>query len=1176
MLSVCHLNVHGNLEKKLQCNNFIDKFKHRDIIIFSECWTHDNSVIEIPGYKKIVKHRPKVKRAKRCSGGVCMFYKESISRGILELNWDQFEDGILARLDKVFFGFEEHVYLLCPYIKPSTSSRNPINTDISPFEFVIDKVAELSPQGQIIIIGDLNSRCSDLTDIHLYDQDDVDYEVNEHDLTYTDFVNNNMSIKRTNQDKCVNENGRMLMRLCNMSSLLPLNGRFGKDKDIGNNTYCERRKNKLYKSTVDYVLCTKRLIYGLVDFEIEPPNIFSDHAQINVVIHCNILTIPTNDPVNACQNDQFKVNWRVDEKEQFVDTLCNPESEQYLNEIINFLNEAPTIDEHDIDECMNKFCNVIKNAGNPHVSKSTSKTSTARDRSNSWFDEELKNMKIMFDLHEKAYRVTHNDEDRLIMCKTRNQYRKLCRIKRKQTEINKASELFLLSKSNPKQFWKSFKRRTNKSGNCDFNKYFKELYDLTPEVNVNEGEISYVCNGTTQCNTDIMLDSSITADELSKAINALKNNKACGMDGIINEFMKNSTSLVKDTMLKLFNTILDSGIFPSQWAIGEIVPVFKKGDINDPNCYRGITLISCLAKLFTMIINKRLNLWAEVNAVLTEVQFGFRKDKSTTDCLFILHGLIEHSLGKSETLYCSFVDLTRAFDGLDRKVLWYKLHENGISCKVINLIKDMYSKIKLRVKSPFNASRSSSNDGNINHDNDVETDQISDFFFTSNAGVFQGESLSPFLFSMYVNDLSNYLDNVNEVGIDIDQMVLTALMFADDMAVFSKSRKGLQNGLNALHEYCLKWGLKVNTSKTKCVAFKNGGRIGLLDSWSYDGSNLETVNQFKYLGFDFGSSGKFAKGLKGVLDKSYKALFSLKSIIYQYPELTVNNQLLLFNSLVEPVLSYGSEVWGFSQADKLETLYLRYLKNMLCVRSSTPSCFVYKESNVFPLIVNRYVRIFKYWLKIISLPNSSLVKRVYNLLVNDMLTADDDITNWVTLLKSMLEKHGMGFIWHQQQYLNNTNSFIISFFKKRINDIYSQNINASISLVSNTRLYKHLNAYSVNNAYLFTIQDKYIRRAITKFRLGSHNLMIERGRWLNLEVVDRQCMVCNKIEDEYHVIVECTLYVEWRKKYVPKSLTKNPSMFKFIKLLNNLKDNELRLFGLFCNKILDYYSKYII
>ena len=79
----------------------------------------------------------------------------------------------------------------------------------------------------------------------------------------------------------------------------------------------------------------------------------------------------------------------------------------------------------------------------------------------------------MFDLHEKAYRLTCNDVDRLAMCKTGNEYRKLCRIKRKKAEIDKASELFLLSKSNPKQFWKSFKRKNNKSGNCDFNKYLK-------------------------------------------------------------------------------------------------------------------------------------------------------------------------------------------------------------------------------------------------------------------------------------------------------------------------------------------------------------------------------------------------------------------------------------------------------------------------------------------------------------------------------------------------------------------------------------------------------------------------------------------------------------------------------------------------------------------------------
>ena len=141
----------------------------------------------------------------------------------------------------------------------------------------------------------------------VYDQDDADYDEHEHDLTYTDFVNKNMSVTRTNQDKGINENGRMLMRLCNMSSFLPLNGCFGKDKDIGNNIYCERRKNKLHKSTVDYVLCTKWLIYDLIDFEIGPPTIFSDHAQINVEIQCNKLTIPNNNPENVCQKDQRTV-----------------------------------------------------------------------------------------------------------------------------------------------------------------------------------------------------------------------------------------------------------------------------------------------------------------------------------------------------------------------------------------------------------------------------------------------------------------------------------------------------------------------------------------------------------------------------------------------------------------------------------------------------------------------------------------------------------------------------------------------------------------------------------------------------------------------------------------------------------------------------------------------------
>ena len=139
-------------------------------------------------------------------------------------------------------------------------------------------------------------------------------------------------------------------------------------------------------------------------------------------------------------------------------------------------------------------------------------------------------------------------------------------------------------------------------------------------------------------------------------------------------------------------------------------------------------------------------------------------------------------------------------------------------------------------------------------------------------------------------------------------IILTSLLFADDMFILSKTREGLQAGLDSLYRYCPLWGLTVNRSETKCVAFKKGGSIGRNDIWSYAGEMLETVNSFKYLGFVFGSSGKFAKGINSILEQSNKSLFNMKSLQYQYPEITPKIQLHLFNTLVKPVLDNSSEI----------------------------------------------------------------------------------------------------------------------------------------------------------------------------------------------------------------------------------------------------------------------------
>ena len=129
-----------------------------------------------------------------------------------------------------------------------------------------------------------------------------------------------------------------------------------------------------------------------------------------------------------------------------------------------------------------------------------------------------------------------------------------------------------------------------------------------------------------------MLNEIITEKEVSDAIKGLKNNKAPGSDKLINDFFLNSPPFLVSIYTKLFNVVLDTGIIPETWTTGIIIPVYKnKGCPTDPDNFRAITLISCLSKLFTSIVNTRLNFLANEVTLIHENQAGFRKGYSTID-----------------------------------------------------------------------------------------------------------------------------------------------------------------------------------------------------------------------------------------------------------------------------------------------------------------------------------------------------------------------------------------------------------------------------------------------------------------------------------------------------------------------------------------------------------------
>jgi len=123
----------------------------------------------------------------------------------------------------------------------------------------------------------------------------------------------------------------------------------------------------------------------------------------------------------------------------------------------------------------------------------------------------------------------------------------------------------------------------------------------------------------------------------------------------------------------LFNVVLDTGIIPETWTTGIIIPVYKnKGCPTDPDNFRAITLISCLGKLFTSIVNTRLNFFANEVTLIHENQAGFRKGYSTIDNIFVLHVLIELYFSFGKKLFCTFIDFRKAFDTVSRSGLWKK------------------------------------------------------------------------------------------------------------------------------------------------------------------------------------------------------------------------------------------------------------------------------------------------------------------------------------------------------------------------------------------------------------------------------------------------------------------------------------------------------------------------
>ena len=229
----------------------------------------------------------------------------------------------------------------------------------------------------------------------------------------------------------------------------------------------------------------------------------------------------------------------------------------------------------------------------------------------------------------------------------------------------------------------------------------------------------------------------ISREMIENQIKKLKRRKAAGVDGVYNEIIISSAPHLIESLEVLFNKILSTRYFPSDWNILMISPLYKSDDADDPNNYRGISLLSCLGKLFCAILNEYIYTRVESAGLLTDFQGGFRRKRGCREQGFLLLcSLISAKRKRGRYAHCAFVDFRKAYDSVKHSVLWERLEALGLGPKLIELLKSIYDKVRCTVRKDH---------------------KLSDLF-PYTIGVRQGCILSPIIFNLFINELYNLIN----------------------------------------------------------------------------------------------------------------------------------------------------------------------------------------------------------------------------------------------------------------------------------------------------------------------------------------------------------------------------------------------------------------------------------
>jgi len=384
----------------------------------------------------------------------------------------------------------------------------------------------------------------------------------------------------------------------------------------------------------------------------------------------------------------------------------------------------------------------------------------------------------------------------------------------------------------------------------------------------------------------------VDESEIIKIIKGFKSSKSAGYDHITMEDIKNACIYITHPLVNIINQSLHNGIFPNNLKIARVVPVFKTGNKLDFKNYRPISILPAFSKIFEKVIYNRLIKFFNKHSIISNSQYGFRKNHSTNLALIDLYDKISTAIDNRELAIGIFLDLSKAFDTVNHSILLEKLNHYGVRGIALSLIKSYLSNRMQYVQ--YN-------------------NYCSDRKLIS-CGIPQGSILGPLLFLIYINDICN------------TSQTAKVILFADDTNLFF-SHKDLNSLITSINQDLEKFSqwfkankLSLNIDKTKCMLFKPRQKhITFDEKISIDNVEIKIVKETLFLGVILDEHISWKPHISNIASKISKSIGIIRKTSFFLTKSTLRK---LYFSLVYPYLQYCNIVWATTYTTNLYRLII--------------------------------------------------------------------------------------------------------------------------------------------------------------------------------------------------------------------------------------------------------------